>query len=97
MNAQQLAKSLTQQYGPLLKGKELMIHLGFSTPGSFARARKRGLLEVKVFDLEGRRGPFALTEEVAEWVAGLSGASQESRRAAARKETAVATAEAAKI
>ena len=82
MNAQQLAKSLTQQYGPLIKGKDLMVHLGFSTPGSFARARKLGLLEVAVFDLQGRRGPFALTEEVAEWVASLSVKSQKSSRVA---------------
>ena len=72
MNAEQWAKTLTQQYGPFLKGKDLMTHLGFTSVGSFARARKKGLLEVPVFDLEGRRGPFAFTEHVAQWLASLS-------------------------
>jgi hypothetical protein len=72
VNADKLAKSLVQEYGRLLHGKNLMLNLGFSTASSFTRARKRGLLEVAVFDLEGRQGPFALTEEVAEWMANLS-------------------------
>jgi hypothetical protein len=71
MNGDQLTRSLTQQYGPFLSGKDLMRNLGFRSHSSFARARKKGLLEVAVFDLEGRRGPFALTQEVAEWMAAL--------------------------
>lgn len=72
MNGDQLIRSLTQQYGAFISGKELMRNLGFRSHSSFARARKRGLLEVAVFDLDGRRGPFALTHEVAEWLATLS-------------------------
>lgn len=72
MNADQLTKALTQQYGRFIKGKDLMLELGFSSQASFARARKLGLVEVNVFDLEGRRGPFAFTQDVAEWVAALA-------------------------
>jgi len=72
MDVDQFTKSLTQQHGPLMQGRELMKCLGFRTQASFARARKRGLLNIHVFDIDGRRGPFALTEDVAEWVAGVA-------------------------
>lgn len=73
MNENELSRSLIQQYGPLVSGKELMRNLGFRSHSSFARARKKGLLGVAVFELEGRRGPFARTQDIADWMASLPG------------------------
>jgi hypothetical protein len=77
MNENELSRSLIQQYGPLVSGKDLMRNLGFRSHSSFARARKKGLLGVAVFELEGRRGPFARTQDIADWMASLPGSAGE--------------------
>ncbi|MES2186642.1 MAG: hypothetical protein V4505_18970 [Pseudomonadota bacterium] len=71
MNVGDLTESMTKRYGPFMSGRDLMTSLGFRNHASFARARRQGLIEVTLFDLPGRRGPFAWTHEVADWMIGL--------------------------
>jgi hypothetical protein len=61
-----------RQFGPVIGGSELRKVLGFRSAVTFRRAIRQGKLAVKVFELEGRRGKFALTADVARWLARVS-------------------------
>jgi len=63
-----MAQLLVEQYGPILRGADLRNAMGFDSSQSFLRAKRLGLLTVKVFSLPGRRGYFALTTDVAAWL-----------------------------
>lgn len=63
-----LAGQLLDQYGPALGGQDLYAALGFKTYAAFHRSKQRGEVGVHVFPLPGRRGWFALTMDVAEWL-----------------------------
>lgn len=60
--------TLLREYGPLLGGDALRRALGFQSPQAFARARRLGILGISVFHIEGRRGYFARTPDVAAWL-----------------------------
>ena len=62
------SERLLKQYGPTLTGTELYAALGFKTYAAFHRVLSRGNLGVKVFKLPGRRGWFAATLDVADWL-----------------------------
>lgn len=66
---QVLGKSLYEMYGPLVTSRDLWKILGFPTPTAYRQARARGRLPIKEFTLEGRRGHFALTQDVIHWLA----------------------------
>ncbi len=57
-----------ERYGPILGGDRLRKLMGYRTLGAFQRARQAGDLEVRVFQLPRRRGHFAVTAEVCEWL-----------------------------
>lgn len=63
-----LRNSLNQTYGPLINGKQLASLLKFPSMAAFRQALKRGVLPVRVFELPGRKGKFALTGDVAQWL-----------------------------
>ncbi|MCD4504498.1 hypothetical protein LQR30_10305 [Chromobacterium piscinae] len=65
----ELRDSLTKLYGPLLPSRELWKIFGYASPAAYRRARARKLLPVGEFEIEGRRGYFALTHDVARWLA----------------------------
>lgn len=67
----QLAADLEAQHGPLLNGWALYRALGLPSAEAFRQAASRGQLPVRVFTIPNRRGRFALTREVAHWLAGL--------------------------
>ena len=60
---------LIKLYGPLLGSRELWKVFGYASPAAYRQARARNLLPVREFEIEGRRGHFALTYEVARWLA----------------------------
>lgn len=62
------SERLLKQYGPTLTGNDLYVALGFKTYAAFYRVFCRGELGVRVFKLPGRRGWFASTLEVADWL-----------------------------
>lgn len=67
----QLIADMERQYGPLLGGTALYRALGLPSAAAFRQAAGREALPVQVFSIPHRRGRFALTREVALWLAGL--------------------------
>ena len=63
-----LERKMNNQFGPVIGGKDLYSALGFKTYPAFHRINSLGELGVHVFKLTGRRGWFALTEDVAKWL-----------------------------
>jgi len=68
-----LAKALEQDllatHGPMLTGEVLWKSLGYSSADAFRQAASRKNVLVPIFAIEHRRGKFALTKEVARWIA----------------------------
>lgn len=67
--SKELEASLTCSYGPLLGSHELWKALGYKSPAAFRQARNRKTLPIDEFEIPGRRGRFALTQDVARWLA----------------------------
>lgn len=65
----ELEDSLVQRAGPLLTGDLLISSLGYASKDAFRKALQRGTLPVVVFEIPKRRGKFALTRDVAKWLA----------------------------
>lgn len=61
-------EALVDRYGPLIGGRDLRELLGFRTAAAMQRAMRQGLLKAPVFHIQGRRGVFGLTTEVAAWL-----------------------------
>jgi hypothetical protein len=61
-------RHLIEIYGPILGGIELRTALGFKSVSAFNRAIALGRVSVPFFAMEGRRGRFARTSAVAEWI-----------------------------
>lgn len=68
----ELEAKLTGIYGPILAGPDLLKCLGFKSQAAFKRAQRMGLLDVNVFEIENRKGMFALTRDVAIWLCRVS-------------------------
>ena len=64
-----LESELTDKYGPILGGDDLRKCLGYPSMMALRQAISRGKIPVPVFTPEGRRGKFALTKDVARWLA----------------------------
>ncbi|WP_144410128.1 hypothetical protein [Chromobacterium vaccinii] len=65
----ELRDNLTKLYGPLLPSRELWKIFGYASPAAYRQARARKSLPIEEFEIEGRRGYFALTYNVASWLA----------------------------
>jgi hypothetical protein len=65
----ELERRLTVENGSLMTGQVLRRELGFNSRGAFERARAKGRIGVKIFTLYGRRGKFAMTRDVADFLA----------------------------
>lgn len=65
-------EDLLRQYGPLIGGADLRLVLGFRSAAAFQRAVRNNAVNVRVFTIPGRRGKFALTADVAAWLADIS-------------------------
>lgn len=60
--------TLTQTLGPVVGGNALSKALGYRTQAAFRKAKQRGRLPVRTFEVEGRRGRFAATSDIAAWL-----------------------------
>ena len=58
-------------HGHLLGGETLAAALGHKNAASFRQARRRGQVAIPLFTVPNRRGWFALTLDVADWLANL--------------------------
>ncbi|MCG7568195.1 hypothetical protein MHM95_18140 [Pseudoalteromonas sp. CnMc7-15] len=67
--AEELKDDLMQLYGPMIYGKALYMSLGYGSGDAFRQAVSRKSVPVPVFPIENRRGKFALTKDVALWIA----------------------------
>lgn len=64
-----LFSELTRRHGVLLGGVDLAMALGHRSAASLRQARRRGHVAVALFTLPKRKGHFALSSEVADWLA----------------------------
>lgn len=67
--AAELEQELTTRYGVMLGSRILWRELGFYSAAAFSQAIIRGKMEVPLFEVKHRRGYFALSKDVALWVA----------------------------
>ena len=67
MNAELLTK-----YGPLIGGSDLYKALGFKTYSSFKLAKARSQIPIHIFQIPERKGWFALTLDLSDWLVGLT-------------------------
>jgi len=68
----QLVEQLLSRHGPLMSGGDLWRTLGYSSGEAFRKARAQNRLEISVFSLPNRRGTFAFTRHVADWIKNLA-------------------------
>jgi hypothetical protein len=64
----QLRTELQDRYGVVLDHVQLRQILGYRTMSAFKRAIENDRLGFKVFNIPGRRGKFALSADVAQWL-----------------------------
>lgn len=64
-----LQKELSERYGEVIGGQELSHVLGFGSMAAMKQALNRQTLTLPVFFIEGRRGRFALSADIALWLA----------------------------
>ena len=67
--AAELEDKLMKEYGPLMTGAPLTAALGYPSQDSFRQAVAKRSLPVEVFPIAKRRGKFALSQDVARWLA----------------------------
>lgn len=65
---------LFELHGAVIGGRDLRHLLGYKTGDAFRQAAHRQTLPVSTFFLDGRRGRFAATKNVARWKASIEGA-----------------------
>lgn len=65
----ELEVDLKDRYGLMVGSSALWRELGYASYEAFRKAKQRGRIEVPLFDVPNRRGSFALSKEVASWVA----------------------------
>jgi hypothetical protein len=69
--AELLEADLIKQYGPMLSGESLRNALGYPSMDALRQAYSRGRIPVPIFPIENRRGKYALSKDVARWLAEL--------------------------
>jgi hypothetical protein len=75
MNAEQtelikeLEEKLFSTHGPMMTGDMLYKSLGYSSADAFRQAISRKTVPINTFLINKRRGRFALTTDIATWVA----------------------------
>lgn len=64
-----LERELTSRYGPIVSNDNLRLVLGYASKEAFRQALSRKTIPIAVFEIENRRGKFALIKDVAVWLA----------------------------
>lgn len=57
-----------RRFGPVVGGEDLRGLLGYRTAAAFQKARMQEAVGVALFQLPGRKGWFAFTDEVCSWL-----------------------------
>lgn len=66
-----LEAELLKAYGPLVTGDRLVQVLGYQNHQALTRAISMKKEPVSLFNIEGRKGKFAFTQDIARWLATL--------------------------
>ena len=82
-----LLAALIRDWGYVVGSAGLRQALGFPTQAALRQAIARGALPVKVFEIEGRKGWFALAHDLAAWLAARQAVSP--TPAAGRRKSAI--------
>jgi hypothetical protein len=64
-----LRESLIRDWGYVVGSAGLRQALGYPTQAALRQAIARGAMPVKIFEIDGRKGPFALAHDLAAWLA----------------------------
>lgn len=62
------ATQLVRAIGATVGGEALTRALGYRSQDAFRKAQQRGRVPVATFEIEGRRGRFALGADIAAWL-----------------------------
>lgn len=65
---EELKNDLLKLHGPIIGGQDLARALGFNSLKALRQAKSRDLLGLTVFTPPKRRGLYAVTSDVAEWI-----------------------------
>lgn len=68
-----IESTLMKEYGPILSNEVLANCLGYPSLNALRKAISRETVPIKVFSIPNRSGKFALTKEVASWLASQRG------------------------
>lgn len=69
MLAADLEKDLLALYGPVVTGEALIKALGYVSKAAFRQSLVRKTVPVPVFELDNRRGKYALAKDIARYLA----------------------------
>jgi hypothetical protein len=64
----EIYKTLFREYGPFISTSYLWKLLAYPSQQAFRQSKVRGSVPVEVFKIGERKGAFAKTEDVAEWI-----------------------------
>lgn len=67
--AEALERDLLELYGPVITGDALIKALGYVSKAAFRQSLVRKTVPVPVFELDNRRGRFALAKDIARYLA----------------------------
>lgn len=64
----QFREELVRALGPMLGGAKLAAALGYRTADAFGKAARGNRLPIPTFEITGRRGRYATTTDLANWL-----------------------------
>lgn len=64
-----LERELMHRYGPMISNDNLRLVLCYPSKEAFRQAISRKTVPIPIFDIENRKGKFALVKDVAVWLA----------------------------
>ena len=67
-NLKMIEKTLNERYGAVIGNADLRHVLGYKSFSTFNRAVRMQLVGINIFEIENRRGKFALTQDIATWL-----------------------------
>lgn len=63
-----IEQQLLQEHGILVSGDALHKVLGFRSKMAFRKSLERGTVEVPIISFKNRRGKYALSTDIADWI-----------------------------
>ena len=68
MTQSKIYQTLFHEYGPFISTSYLWKLLAYPSQQAFRQSKVKGSVPVDVFKIENRKGAFAKTEDVSEWI-----------------------------